>query len=154
MSSMKRAASWDGGGARHACPAAAYTLKRAEMFWWVDGRRPRFILSTAAMACRAGHRGSSFFLAQPALGILVFCLLPLPLASPVLSLQSSVKRGAGGMGGTLGGLHVSVFRQETNSTFKGSHSKTSIEETLSIGAFRLRAPQWSQGPSISLLQSL
>lgn len=88
-------------GSRRSCPAVAYTLKHAEMLWWVDGRRPRFILSSVAMACRAGHRGSWFFLAQPALGVLAFCLLHLPLAPPVLSLQSNVW-GAGGTGRDLG----------------------------------------------------
>ena len=112
----------------------------------MDGRRPRFILSSVAMECWAGHRGSSFFLAQPALGVLAFCLLHLPRASPVLSLQSNV-RGARGDGEGPWGIymHQCSGRKQTACS-REVIQKMSIKETLSMGAFRLRTPNGLRVP--------
>lgn len=59
-----------------------------------------------------------------------------------------------GWGGTLGCLHVSVFRQETNSTFKGGHSKNFNKRNTFYGCVQVKGSQQSQGPSISPLSSL
>lgn len=134
-------------GPRRACLAAACTLKQAEMLWWVDGRRPRFILSAVAMVCRAGHRGSLFFLAQPALGVLASCLLHLPRASPVLSLQSNVRGAGGGDGEGPRGIYMyQCSGRKQTACSREVIQKTSVKETLSMRAFRLRTPNGLRVP--------
>lgn len=59
-----------------------------------------------------------------------------------------------GREGTLGCLHVSVFRQETNSTFKGGHSKNFNKRNTFYGCVQVKGSQQSQGPSISPLSFL